>query len=292
MTSADLTHCLYAATTAAMRAGARIMSYYGTELDLGKGKGTGYEKSDLVTQADRESQEIIESILVDFHPDIGFLAEEGEQNVNRSRFEKPYFWSVDPMDGTKPFINHLNGFAVSIGLVKQSGEPVLGVCYFPVFGDLYHGIVGRGAWHNEHQIQLTKSSDTVKIYLSEAESLSPRNNRIYHAICDSLIATGIKKIKPETIMAPVHKGCLLLDGSEFGLYYGLPRKPLGVSLWDLAAIAALYHACGGYVSDIYGHPLDLNRADSTYIHHNGFIFASHSDIAQTVIDSFHPFKED
>jgi 3'(2'), 5'-bisphosphate nucleotidase/myo-inositol-1(or 4)-monophosphatase len=286
----ELKNCLYAASTAAMRAGARILSYYGKELDLSTSKGFGYEKSDLVTQADKEAQEIIESILIDFHPEIGFLAEEDGQNENTSRFEKPYFWSVDPLDGTKPFVNHLNGFAVSIGLVAKDGRPLLGVCYFPVFGDLFYGTVGEAAFHNEHQLKMPANSGAIKLYLSEAESLPQKNNEFYHALSADLLGSGFSKIKAETIMAPVHKGCLLADGNEPALYYGLPRKKLGVSLWDFAAISAILHAAGAWVSDMYGNPLDLNRADSTFVHHHGFLVATSEKIAKTALATFEKYR--
>jgi fructose-1,6-bisphosphatase/inositol monophosphatase family enzyme len=286
----DIKNCLYAASTAAMRAGARILSYYGKELDLHTSKGFGYEKSDLVTQADKEAQEIIESILLDYHPEIGFLAEEDGQNENPSRFEKPYFWSVDPLDGTKPFVNHLNGFAVSIGLVSRDGKAILGVAYFPVFGDLFYGSIGEAAFHNEQKLIMAKNTGSVKIYLSEAESLPIKNNEFYHALCDDLIQSGFTKTKAETIMAPVHKGCLLADGNEAAVYYGLPRKKLGVSLWDFAAITTIVKAAGGFVSDIYGEELDLNRADSSFVHHNGFLMATSKEIAHTTLQTFQKFK--
>lgn len=292
LSQSELKNCLYAASTAAMRAGARILSYYGKELDLHTSKGFGYEKSDLVTQADKEAQEIIESILVDYHPEIGFLAEEDGQNANPSRFEKPYFWSVDPLDGTKPFVNHLNGFAVSIGLVAQDGTPILGVAYFPVFGDLFHGIVGDSAYHNEHKLGMAENTGAVKLYLSEAETLPPQKNAFYHTLCENLTTSGFAKTKAETIMAPVHKGCLLADGNEPAVYYGLPRKKLGVSLWDFAAISAIVTAAGGFVFDIYGEPLELNRADSTFMHHRGFLMATSKEIAETTLSTFQQFKHE
>jgi 3'-phosphoadenosine 5'-phosphosulfate (PAPS) 3'-phosphatase len=288
----DLKHCLYAATTAAMRAGSRIMKYYGKELDVGR-KGYGYEKSDLVTAADREAQLIIEKILIDFHPDIGFLAEENSHDTNSSRFEKPYFWSVDPLDGTKAFVSHLNGFAVSIGLLKQDGTPILGVVYFPVFGDLYYGIKNQSAFHNEKELTMNNDKSHVKIYLSEAESLSVEKNRVYHSICDAILEqTTYKKIKAETIIAPVHKGALLVDSAEPAIYYGIPRKKLGVSVWDFAGIAPIVQAAGGFVSDIFGNPLDLNRKDSTFVHHHGFLFSTSKELHDLVINTFQPYAKD
>jgi 3'-phosphoadenosine 5'-phosphosulfate (PAPS) 3'-phosphatase len=290
----ELQDCLYAAITAAMRAGARIMSYYGRHIDISH-KNYGYEKSDLVTAADKEAQQIIESVLIDYHPDIGFLGEEDGQQDNPSRFVKPYFWAVDPLDGTKAFIDHLNGFGVSIGLVAQDGTPILGVVYLPAFGDLFYGIVGKGAWHNERQIDLSKPNfarDKVKFLLSEAESIPKKNNDVYHEIVENFSQNKFKKIIPETLISPVHKGSLLLYTDSICVYYGVPRVPLGVSIWDFAAIAAIISAAGAHVSDMFGDMLDLNRKGSTFCHHRGFLFSNDKQAANLILSSFNKFKNE
>ena len=145
-----LTDCLYAAQAAALRAGNRIMTFFGGVIEP-MDKGYGYDKSDLVTKADQEAQEIIEKILINYHPQIGFLAEENGQDQNQGRFEKPYFWSVDPIDGTHAFVQQQNGFAVSIALVANNGEPILGfkqievLQVFTMGADNQHlKIIGKG----------------------------------------------------------------------------------------------------------------------------------------------------
>jgi len=284
-----LTDCLYAAQAAALRAGNRIMTFFGGSLEH-MDKGYGYDKSDLVTIADQEAQEIIEKILIDYHPQIGFLAEENGQDQNQERFEKPYFWSVDPIDGTHAFVQQQNGFAVSIALVANSGEPILGVCYFPALKKLCYGIQNQGSWVNESPVSLSNLQGDIKILISEAEILPRERNAFFHHLCDSLSRiNGINKTKPEMITAPVQKGCMILTEASPVLYYGVPRGELGVSLWDLSAIAAIILAAGGYVSDIFGNPLDLNRKESTFIHHKGFVFASSKEMGEATVTAFQQF---
>ncbi|MBT4285756.1 MAG: hypothetical protein HOD92_00335 [Deltaproteobacteria bacterium] len=285
-----LTDCLYAAQAAALRAGNRIMTFFGGVIEP-MDKGYGYDKSDLVTKADQEAQEIIEKILINYHPQIGFLAEENGQDQNQGRFEKPYFWSVDPIDGTHAFVQQQNGFAVSIALVANNGEPILGVCYFPAFEKLFYGIKNRGTWVNESRVSLSNLQGDIKILISEAETLPRERNAFFHHLCDTLShINGINKTKPEMITAPVHKGCMILTEEFPVLYYGVPRGELGVSLWDLSAIAAIIQAAGGYVSDIFGKPLELNRKASTFIHHKGFVFASSKEMGEATVAAFQQFR--
>jgi fructose-1,6-bisphosphatase/inositol monophosphatase family enzyme len=285
-----LTNCLYAAQAAALRAGNRIMTFFGGSLDR-MNKGYGNDKSDLVTKADQEAQKVIEKILVEYHPSIGFLAEENGFDLSQDRFEKPYFWSVDPIDGTHAFVQQQNGFAVSIALVAQNGDPILGVCYFPATGKLFYGIRNRGTWLNESPVSLSNLRGDIKILISEAETIPRERNAFFHHLCDTLSdINGINKTKPEMVTAPVQKGCMILTETTPVLYYGVPRGELGVSLWDLSAIAAIILAAGGYVSDIFGNPLDLNRKKSTFIHHKGFVFTSSKEMGNATVSAFKQFN--
>ena len=102
-------------------------------------KNAGSSKaSQIVTEVDLASEEIIRKRLHESskHFDIAFVGEEssqsnGENSCSKTdeRFEKSYFWCVDPLDGTLAFSEGRSGYAVSIALVEQSGKPVIGVVY-------------------------------------------------------------------------------------------------------------------------------------------------------------------
>jgi len=64
-----------------------------------------------------------------------------------------------------------------------------------------------------------------------------------------------------------------------GCYFKFPKPQQGGgSLWDFAASAAIFNACGAVACDFYGQPLALNRADSTFMNHRGVLFASESTL--------------
>jgi 3'(2'), 5'-bisphosphate nucleotidase/myo-inositol-1(or 4)-monophosphatase len=67
-------------------------------------------------------------------------------------------------------------------------------------------------------------------------------------------------------------------------YFKYPRSDnSGGSLWDYAATACLFREAGAVASDIYGQPLDLNRADNTFMNHRGVLYASSQSIANQII---------
>src|SRR5262245_56280232 len=107
----------------ALQAGAILMKYYqrGTTVDW---KAPG----DPVTAADREASQLIVSSLAPEFPEHAILSEEELDNPNR--LERSRVWMIDPMDGTREFIEHRGEFAVQIGLAVD-GVPVLGVVYQP-----------------------------------------------------------------------------------------------------------------------------------------------------------------
>src|SRR5437764_8588186 len=95
------------------------------------------EKHDktLVTEADLASERVIEQILREAYPDIPVVSEETAEPEGWVA-PGPRFWSVDPLDGTREFINRTDEFAVLVGLIEH-GRPVLGVVYGPATGVTY-----------------------------------------------------------------------------------------------------------------------------------------------------------
>lgn len=110
---------------------------------------------DVVTEADREVEELVRGRLADARPDDGVLGEEGTSTAGTSGLT----WVVDPIDGT---VNYLYGFphyAISIGLVEGDPDPEVwtqkvGVVLNPVTGELFHAIAGRGAWLADREIRI------------------------------------------------------------------------------------------------------------------------------------------
>ena len=118
-------------------------------------KGMASTASDIVTEVDLQSQKLIldalKSTIERF--DLGVLAEEADDDG--SRLKTHAFWTVDPLDGTQFFASGKPGFATSIALVAQDGQPLLGVAYRPVEDELYTAILGKGVSLNDIQLQVT-----------------------------------------------------------------------------------------------------------------------------------------
>lgn len=96
-----------------------------------------------LTKADKKAHEIIMSYLD--KTDIPVLSEEGKHMDYSERKGWSKFWLVDPLDGTKEFINRNGEFTVNIALIEDQ-KPIAGVIYVPVSKEIYLGIVDESAW--------------------------------------------------------------------------------------------------------------------------------------------------
>lgn len=126
------------AIKAAIIAGRKILEIYNT------GYTTSYKADQSpLTTADLAANEIIVNSLLE----SGFpiLSEEGKNTDYQERRKWHYFWLIDPLDGTKEFINHNGEFTVNIALVAGD-TPVIGVIYVPVTGELYFGNPETGSY--------------------------------------------------------------------------------------------------------------------------------------------------
>ena len=126
------------ATDIVKEAGRILLEYYHQDYKIEFKKGDG-----PVTEADKASNDFIISRLRELYPDDGILSEESKDDFKR--LEKERVWSVDPMDGTREFIDKVGQFAAMIGLV-ENGKSVLGVVYQPTTDTLFSAVKGQGAF--------------------------------------------------------------------------------------------------------------------------------------------------
>ena len=108
------------------------------------------------TTADHAADSLLKEMLTESCPDSGWLSEETVDSPDR--LSKERVWVVDPLDGTKEFIEGVPQFVVSIAIV-ENGEPVVGVLYNPVTKDTFAAAKGEGAFLNDKPIHcVTKDS--------------------------------------------------------------------------------------------------------------------------------------
>ena len=130
-----------------------IIKYYNSEANV-KMKGTG----NPVTDADIEADDVLRNILTKECPEFGWLSEETVDSSER--LDNEITWIVDPLDGTKEFVEGIPNFVISIGLVKN-GVPALGVIMNPITGDLYTAYNGNGVELNDNPVSI---SDKINLY--------------------------------------------------------------------------------------------------------------------------------
>src|SRR5262252_2717340 len=123
-------------------AGAILLAHYHSPF-LVEQKVNALQEIEEVTAADREANDLIVRRLLTEFPDDGILAEESKDTERR--LAKSRVWLIDPMDGTKNFIQRDGDFAVQIGLAID-GHVVAGVVYQPDRDTLYRAVTGCGSW--------------------------------------------------------------------------------------------------------------------------------------------------
>jgi 3'(2'), 5'-bisphosphate nucleotidase len=239
----------------AWRAGEILLRHYANEnIDSRK-------KSDQspVTAADEDAERFILDELAKAFPNIPVIAEE---EAAQGRWQKiaHRFFLVDPLDGTKEFLNRNGEFTVNIAEI-EGGRPARGVVYAPAKNRLFIGDGANGAF--EIETRPGEHPDFSKLKSIEARICAP----------DGLIAVASRShrdSKTEEYLAayPVKdfvtagsslKFCLVAAG-EADIY---PRHGQTME-WDTAAGQAVLEAAGGSVTTLDGRPFVYGKTDERF----------------------------
>lgn len=223
----------------------------------------GYDGADAkadgspVTIADQKAEDIITKALKDITPEVTIVGEEAAAAGYRPVTENlEYFWLVDPLDGTKEFISGSGDYTVNIGLIHNH-EPVMGVVYAPVHGELY-AACGAGTaikWMEE-----TGKEKPISVREAPNEGLTVVSSKSFgsgeklDAFLDHYKVS--KKIKRGSSL----KMCAIAAGKA-DLY---PR--FGPTCeWDTAAAHAILRSAGGFITDIQGKELSYGGHDPKFL---------------------------
>ncbi len=229
--------------------------------------------SSVVTEVDEQSQELILQILDPSFAqyDLALLTEEREDD--RGRLEKDFFWCIDPIDGTLPFIEGVPGYAVSIALVSRAGIPHIGVVYDPVEHTLYHAVLGQGAFRNRAPWKIAPEGDRVSIFTDRSVAELPYCADIADALGATIRSQG----------GAVMNAMWCLENPP-ACYFKFPKPGKGGGcFWDYAATACIYQEIGAVATDMAEAPLDLNNAGSVYMNRNGIVYATDAGLAGEVV---------
>lgn len=219
---------------------------------------TTYKEFDSpLTCADMASHDLIVKDLSAFSPTMPVLSEESKTVAYDARREWRTFWLIDPLDGTKEFIQRNGEFTVNIALVHD-GRPVLGVVHAPAIDVTYFAAEGVGAFK---QVAKTKTSQ-IAVGEYQSERLKVVVSRSHPS---KELETLLNRIGPHECIAMGSslKICLVSEGAA-DLY---PR--LGPTMeWDTAAAQCVVETAGGTITDLSGRALKYNKSD---MHNPDFI---------------------
>ena len=225
------------AIKAAKKAGAQILTNYKIGIES-KWKGDGSP----FTIADYESHEIILRYLK--KTGIPIVSEES----NDLHISADRYWIVDPLDGTKEFLDNIDEFTVNIALVENR-RPIFGVVYAPALEELYVGGSGYEVIIEIQGIQIAFTQKSFSNYLVMAVSR-------YHNHKFSPYFASKNKIMEQVQLGSSLKFMRLVLGN-IDVY---PRFE-GCSEWDTAAAQAILMAAGGDVIDFQtGTSLEYGKA--------------------------------
>ena len=262
----------------ARAAGAVLLRHYHSPF-LVEQKVNALQEMEEVTAADREANDLIVQRLSTAFPDDGILAEESKDTERR--LEKERVWLIDPMDGTKNFVQRDGDFAVQIGLAVN-GESVLGAVYQPVRDLLYYATKGGGAWiegsgQPGQRMTVSAKVDPREMVLASSRShRSPRMERV----------VNLFGFKQEVRRGSVGVKIGLITEQQADLYLHLSPS---TKQWDTCAPEVILHEAGGRLTDLFGGPL---RYNGVRIDNRNGIVATNGAAHEMVIEKLQPLLQE
>jgi 3'(2'), 5'-bisphosphate nucleotidase len=235
-----------------------------------------YEAGEIVVQNKRDNSPLTEADLASHHtivaglalltPEIPILSEESSAINYETRQQWPRYWLIDPLDGTKEFLNRNGEFTVNIALIEKA-VPILGVVHAPALDLSYYALQGAGAYRQQGQAEPVAIKVAPNLERNSIKMVGSRSHGDARVLDLLTILGGGTLLN----MGSSLKLCLVADGSAH-LY---PR--LGPTMeWDTAAAHCVVLEAGGIVCTQSGVALRYNKSDL----HNPpfFVLAAQSHI--------------
>jgi myo-inositol-1(or 4)-monophosphatase len=227
------------AERAALEAGGLLKAAYGHVSAREKGPG------DLVTDADRASQQLIARILTEGRDDHTLLAEEDGAVPDPA---KPWRWVVDPLDGTINFAHGFPLWCVSIAL-EHEGNLVVGVIHVPLMGTTYSTSLGQGATLNGQPIRVSTAAHLRQSLISTGLPTDFAGDAERQLAYLRRFSIGTHSVR-RTGSTAWNLTQVAAGGCE--LFYATSIHP-----WDVAAGVLLVREAGGTVTRLTGERYDL-----------------------------------
>jgi myo-inositol-1(or 4)-monophosphatase len=208
----------------------------------------GGQETNLVTEIDKKSEQLIISKIKQHFPHHDFLCEES----GAAEVKSEYRWIIDPLDGTVNYTHALPIYCVSIGL-EYKGEIILGAVYDPSRDELFTAEKGKGAWLNKKRIEVTKTTKLIESLVVTGfaydvnERPEPSVTHFRNFLAES---QAVRRLGSAALDL-----CYVAAGRFEGFWEGVIRP------WDMAAGVLLVTEAGGKWTDFRGFPSTVYKEE-------------------------------
>jgi 3'(2'), 5'-bisphosphate nucleotidase len=204
-----------------------------------------------VTEADIVAHQTIVAGLQQLTPELPVLSEESAMIPFAQRQQWQCYWLIDPIDGTKEFIDHTDDFAISIALV-EAHKPILGIVYAPALKICYFACEGAGAFKQSAD-QTPQSIHTASWQNASYRIATSRRHGI------DKLQKFLQQIKDFSV---IQRGSALKCGLVAEGAADVYPRLSPTSEWDIAAGQCIIEQAGGAVINTHGNPLQYNTKES------------------------------
>ena len=196
--------------------------------------------------------------------EFGYLSEETYKSSDE-KLTQPWIWIVDPLDGTRDFIDKTDEYAVHIALI-ESGRPILAVVAWPETQKLYFATKGSGTFVETNNGKITPVKVSNRNTLENLSLVVSRTHR------DERFNQLLQQLPCKTQKYVGSVGCKIatIIDQQADIYISLSGKSAPKD-WDMAAPELILTEAGGQFTHLDGTPLQYNKGD---VHQWGCLIAS------------------
>jgi myo-inositol-1(or 4)-monophosphatase len=238
---------------AARQAGAVAMRYFGKDPEVWMKGGTS-----PVSEADYAADAYLRETLLGSRPDYGWLSEETSDDFSRLKARRAFV--VDPIDGTRAFLEGNSTWCVSVAVVER-GRSIAGVLECPAKGETYWAVSQSGAFLNGNSISVRNTG-------SEMDVAGPK------AFLDQLPQEMQKRIRRVTYVPSLAYRLAMIAAGVIDASFVKPNS----HDWDIAAAALILTEAGGKLLDASGNAPQFAREEVRH----GALAAGSGDLLETL----------
>lgn len=203
------------------------------------------EDNSPLTKADMLSHDMLIKYLKEEYPKVAIISEEDE--ATQEIDDKTHIWVIDPLDGTKDFVQKTNEFSIMLALLNTRREPIAGFIYAPALKTLWYAQIDEGAYKIHNSI-------TTQIFTSQIQNVAQAKlvrSRNHFSTKDEEISSKLHITKFIQSGSAGIKFCKIAQGEAEMCYYSTDK----MGIWDIAPAHIILEEAGGKIKDMQGNKL-------------------------------------